>query len=97
MAGLRVPCPKCGYLTRRHGECTRCYTREIDRDRAPPRTQPQPVDPVAVAWLSELRRAAGPGACVVVSGKRVIVDRVGHDRLVFSSIDEALDYFTRAA
>jgi hypothetical protein len=51
-----------------------------------------PVDPKAVAYMRELREIAGPGAVVGIRGSTVMIDRVGHDRLVFASIDAALEW-----
>jgi hypothetical protein len=55
----------------------------------------RPAQPVA--WdkvLTELRRAAGAGAAVGIGQHGVVIDRVACKRLVFASLEEALDWAT---
>ena len=88
-----TPCVDCSFPSRRL-RCPACYGARAARQRAP-----RTGGPVAWSeWLTMIRTAIGDGACVAIfDGGRVSVDRVACERLVFESVESALEWATAPA
>lgn len=91
----------CGAAAVVKGTCRRCYSRAYyagRRRKQAPDVAAVPARPVAWdAVLTELRRAAGDGAAVGIGQRGLVIDRVASERLVFATIDDALDWATAPA
>lgn len=102
MAGKRCGCGYCK-------DCERARASKAHRGlrRVPVQLGPQPkfaraprarvrgvpVDPEAVAYMSELRKLAGPGAVVGVRGREIMIDTT-KARRVWPSLTECLAELT---